>query len=248
MLNLIVALLITITDSACISAAQEYTQGGDYYKSLSLLKFVHNIQRSDYKFYTAVNYFSINDKKNAGKALTNLDFNSVDIPERYQVVARIMLAELDTWKKDRDDMPDISRDMKDVVNRIRNDNVSKETLAKQKDIVDRLTQKIDQLEKEQEEKSKQEGGGGGKGGKNNQRGNNGKAAGNQVAGPASEDSLPSGNAPGKVDQRKFKELTENWGKMPEKERVKAMRDLMQQMPPRHRELIENYFKKLAETK
>ena len=43
----------------------------------------------------------------------------------------------------------------------------------------------------------------------------------------------------------MKELAENWGKLPEKERAKALLDLTRDMPARHRELIENYFKNLA---
>lgn len=37
-----------------------------------------------------------------------------------------------------------------------------------------------------------------------------------------------------------------WGKLPEKERAKAMMELTKDMPPRYREIIEKYFKKLAE--
>jgi len=44
---------------------------------------------------------------------------------------------------------------------------------------------------------------------------------------------------------KLKNLAAQWGKLPEKERAKAMQDLTRDMPPRYRELIENYFKKSA---
>ena len=40
-------------------------------------------------------------------------------------------------------------------------------------------------------------------------------------------------------------LAENWGKLPEKERARALLELTRDMPARHRELIENYFKNLA---
>jgi hypothetical protein len=39
-----------------------------------------------------------------------------------------------------------------------------------------------------------------------------------------------------------------WGKLPEKERVRALNDITQGMPPRYREVIENYFKKLSESR
>jgi hypothetical protein len=49
-----------------------------------------------------------------------------------------------------------------------------------------------------------------------------------------------------VDPKKLKEMAQVWGKLPEKERAKAMLELTRDMPPRYREVIENYFKKLAQ--
>ena len=50
-----------------------------------------------------------------------------------------------------------------------------------------------------------------------------------------------------VWHKKLKELAEVWGKLPEKDRAKAMAELTRDMPPRYREVIEKYFKKLAES-
>jgi acyl-CoA hydrolase len=43
-----------------------------------------------------------------------------------------------------------------------------------------------------------------------------------------------------------KELAEVWGKLPERERAKAMLDLTRDMPPRYRAVIEEYFRKLSQ--
>jgi hypothetical protein len=43
----------------------------------------------------------------------------------------------------------------------------------------------------------------------------------------------------------LKELAEVWGKLPDKERAKAMAELTRDMPPRYKEVIERYFKELA---
>jgi hypothetical protein len=45
----------------------------------------------------------------------------------------------------------------------------------------------------------------------------------------------------------MKDLTENWGKLPAKERASALAELTRDMPPSFREAIEAYFKKLGET-
>ena len=53
------------------------------------------------------------------------------------------------------------------------------------------------------------------------------------------------NGTGNIDAKKAKEIAEVWGKLPEKERAKAMMEITKDLPPRYREVIENYFKTLA---
>jgi hypothetical protein len=48
-----------------------------------------------------------------------------------------------------------------------------------------------------------------------------------------------------VDPKKFKEIAKNWGSLPPKEREKAMVELTKDLPPRQREVIEAYYKKIA---
>jgi hypothetical protein len=50
-----------------------------------------------------------------------------------------------------------------------------------------------------------------------------------------------------VDPKRLQGIAQQWGKMPEKERAKAMAELTRDMPPRYREVIENYFKKVAQS-
>jgi hypothetical protein len=54
-------------------------------------------------------------------------------------------------------------------------------------------------------------------------------------------------APGNVDQKRLQNLAQTWGKLPAKEQAKAMAELTRDMPPRYREVIENYFKKVAQS-
>jgi len=57
--------------------------------------------------------------------------------------------------------------------------------------------------------------------------------------------IAGGSGPGRIDERKLKEIAEVWGKLPEKERAKAMMELTKDLPPRYREIIENYAKTIA---
>jgi hypothetical protein len=47
-----------------------------------------------------------------------------------------------------------------------------------------------------------------------------------------------------VDTKKVKEIAEVWGKLPEKERAQAIRDLTRGMPAKDRAVIEAYLKEL----
>ena len=62
-----------------------------------------------------------------------------------------------------------------------------------------------------------------------------------------DSNIANNGGPGKVDEKRLKQLAEAWGKLPEKERAKAMMELTRDMPPRFRELIENYLRKQAQT-
>jgi hypothetical protein len=50
---------------------------------------------------------------------------------------------------------------------------------------------------------------------------------------------------GRVDPQKMKNLLEQWGKLPHRERQQALQDLTRGMSPKHREAIENYFRNIA---
>jgi hypothetical protein len=61
-----------------------------------------------------------------------------------------------------------------------------------------------------------------------------------------EDSNPVAGQQGRgeVDVKKFKEIVDGWGKLPEKERAKAMVELTQGLPQKYKDAIEAYFKEL----
>jgi hypothetical protein len=59
--------------------------------------------------------------------------------------------------------------------------------------------------------------------------------------------IGTNSGPGLVDPKKFEALTKEWGKLPEKKRAEAMQDLTRGMPPKYREVIETYFRRMAQT-
>src|SRR5439155_21020425 len=63
--------------------------------------------------------------------------------------------------------------------------------------------------------------------------------------PMPDSRLAQNSGPGNVDPKKLEALAKQWGTLPEKERAAAMQELTREMPPKYREVIETYFRKLA---
>jgi hypothetical protein len=61
-----------------------------------------------------------------------------------------------------------------------------------------------------------------------------------------DSNIANNSGPGQVDAKKIKELTEKWGTLPPKDREASMRELTRDMPPRYREVIVEYFRKLSQ--
>jgi hypothetical protein len=59
-----------------------------------------------------------------------------------------------------------------------------------------------------------------------------------------DSNIATNGGPGNVLEQKLKNYQQNWGKMPESERAKAIQELTRDLPPRYRSVIEDYFKSL----
>jgi hypothetical protein len=67
----------------------------------------------------------------------------------------------------------------------------------------------------------------------------------QASSPQQDSFGGTGSGPGRVDPKKLKEMAEVWGRLPERERAKALKELTGDMPPRSREVIEQHFREMA---
>src|SRR5262249_47559127 len=75
----------------------------------------------------------------------------------------------------------------------------------------------------------------------------GQRPGQQARNPQLDSYGGKNSGPGNVDKKKLDRLAQQWGELPEKERAKAMQELTRDLPPEYRELIEAYFRKLAQS-
>jgi len=66
--------------------------------------------------------------------------------------------------------------------------------------------------------------------------------------PASDSRIILGAGEGKIDKKLLQKTAEVWGKLPEKERAKAIEAIAREYPPHYREAIEGYLRKSMEAK
>jgi hypothetical protein len=210
-----------------------------YEEGLESLKAVRVEQVADpatYLFDRAVAEHALLLKDEANRTIVRLLDDVVDAPERYKMVAALMHVDMMGWRDK--DLGHVARLMDNIERRLDLYRGGPQTQEIQKKVVLRLDEMIKELEDQQQQQQ------------SNKPGNrNGRPNGRTVrpSSPATEDYINGVGGPGHVDPKKFRELAEVWGKLPEKDRAKAMLDLTRDMPARHRELIENYFKNLART-
>ncbi len=73
---------------------------------------------------------------------------------------------------------------------------------------------------------------------------NGKPGSNiQSSAPQQDSNGGNGAGPGQIDIKRAKELIDQWGKLPARDRESNMRELVRDMDPRYREIIMEYFRK-----
>ena len=61
-----------------------------------------------------------------------------------------------------------------------------------------------------------------------------------------DSNIATNSGPGQIDAKKIKDLADQWGKLPPREREANMRELTREMPQRYREVIQEYFRKLSQ--
>ena len=212
-----------------------------YEETLAVLKTVKPEEVVDpaaYFFHRAVAEHALLLKAEAERSIVGLLEDVADAPDRYRLVGVLMLYDMQGWRNK--DLGEIARKMDNIERRLDLARGGPETQKIQKEVVARLDELIKKLENQANGSSAGNGGACPNGG---QPGNNGGA---NPSSPMKDSNIATNGGPGNVDAKKLRGLAKEWGKLPEKERAKAMQELIRDMPPRHRELIENYFKKLAQ--
>jgi hypothetical protein len=226
-----------------------------YEEALEALKPVKAEQVVDpgaFFFHKAVVEHGTLHKADATKSIAQLLDNVPEAPERYKMVAALMFLDMQEWKEK--DLGDIGRKMSNIERRLELARGGPQTQKMQKEVVMRLDELIKKLENQAKQQQGQgqgqgepkDGPGcppGGQPGQGQGQGQ-GQAAGAPTA-PQTDSFGGQNKGPGNVDPKKLRETVEAWGKLPEKERAKAMTEMIRTMPPAYRQMIEEYYRKGA---
>lgn len=178
-------------------------------------------------FYRSVAHFQLVDLKAGVGSLDRLLEGSDHCPRRYVMLATLMNEDLKAVKDGS--LDHISRRMKDIKTRLGHGHAGPKVIKVEKEVVDALDKLIKKLEEQQQQAAAAASGG------NNI----------QSRRPA-QDSVPiGGKGPGESIRRKLGSKA-GWGDLPPKERQEALQQLGRDFPAHYRDLIEQYFRKLAE--
>ncbi len=231
--------------------------------TLSLFGADQVVDPSAFLFHRAVCEHQMRQKADATKSILRLlEEGHAISPERYKTVATLMLLDMHTWKDK--DLGDIAGKMANIERRLDIARGGPETQRQQREVLNRLDELIKKLEN-QEKNKKKPGDGPPKPGDGPPKPGDGQGDecpdGNGPPMPGSKPGDPKGTqeskqgadvskiAPGQstgiVDQAKFRALVADWGRLPPRERERALQEITQGMSPRHRESIETYFRNLT---
>ena len=196
------------------------------------------VDPASYFFHRAVTEHALMMHNEADDSIDRLLLDVMDAPVRYRMVGVLMHYDMAPWQDK--DLDWVSRKMGVIKDRLDLTRGGPKTRAMQREVLVKLDEMIKELENKLSGSCNCNGG-------NCPSGGRGPAKGNRPSSPAGDFGLPNGIAKGEVDMRKFKEYADVWGKLPERERAKAMTDLTRGMPAKYRDAIEAYFKQLEKS-
>jgi len=177
-------------------------------------------------FYQSVSYHYLLNKEAGLKNLGRLMERQQELPKRYQTMARMMQGDLTALKDES--LDHISRRMDDIKRRLDLGRTGKKVRGEEDGVIASLDKMIDQIEKQQQQQQQQQ--------QSSSR--------NRSVRPADQSLPMQGKGPGEVANKNIGNRS-GWGELPAKERDEALQPVGKEFPSHYRDIIEQYFRKLA---
>jgi len=177
-------------------------------------------------FYRSVAHHQLVQPERADAELAQLLQREYELPLRFQKVAALMQQDLAGLQDES--LDHIARRMADVRRRLTQGNSGERVQGVENGVIeslDKLIKKIeDQLQRQQAQSA--------------------SSGGQPSSTPMQDSRLAELKAPGKVEQRDIGHDT-GWGNLPDKDREQALQDIGREFPSHYREVVEQYFRRLA---
>jgi len=177
-------------------------------------------------FYQSVVHHTLLDKDAGLKAISRLVEGEEQSPRRYVVMARLMQQDLE--ELDEESLDHIARRMDDIRRRLDLGRAGKKVQKVERGVIESLDKLIKKLEQQQQQQSSSSGSG------DNIRSSR----------PAPDSMIIGGKGKGDVERRRIGSES-GWGDLPPKEREEALQQIGREFPSHYREVVEQYFRRLA---
>ncbi len=179
-------------------------------------------------FYRAVAHHQLVEAEKADSAIDRLLEGQEKLPNRYQKLADLMRHDMEGLKDDS--LDHIARRMEDSRRRLAQGRPGERAQDVQKGVIESLDKLIKKAEDQAQQQSKMA------------ASSSRSAPGTPMQDSQIGSALPP--APGKVDPSNIGRGT-GWGNLNDKDREKAMQEIGREFPSHYREVIEQYFRRLA---
>ena len=180
-------------------------------------------------FHQAVVHHSMLDREAGLAAIARLLENEDALPKRYVSVARLMQADLEALKDES--LDHIARRMGDIRRRLDLGRAGPKVRSVEDGVIASLDKLIDEIEKQQQAAAAAAAKAGGQGGA-------------QPMAPLPDSRPMEMKGPGQVVNKPVGSKS-GWGDLPQRDRQEALQQIGKDFPAHYRDMIEQYFRKLA---
>ncbi len=177
-------------------------------------------------FYQSVVCHALLNRESGLKSIDELLQGEQTSPRRYTALARLMLEDLKGLQEDT--LDHIARRMEDIRRRLDLGRAGPKVRTEEDGVIESLDKMIKKMEDQQQQQDAAAGG----------------ANSIRSSSPAQRSQLIGGKGPGEVEKKNIGSGS-GWGDLPPKEREAAMQDVARDLPSHYRDVIEQYFRRLA---